>query len=53
MRLNGWEGVRRVKKVRTTVAKPSDQRALDLVNAVPGFGAVGLSSPRSLRTLES
>jgi len=31
MRANGWEGVRRTKKVRTTVADPADQRAADLV----------------------
>ena len=31
MRANGWEGVRRVKKVRTTVADPAHDRAPDLV----------------------
>ena len=29
MRANGWEGVRRVKKVRTTVADPAADRAPD------------------------
>ncbi|BCO36403.1 putative transposase for insertion sequence element IS986/IS6110 [Mycobacterium heckeshornense] len=32
MRANGWQGVRRVKKVRTTVADPAAQRAPDLVD---------------------
>jgi len=32
MRANGWQGVRRVKKVRTTVADPADRRAPDLVD---------------------
>jgi putative transposase len=32
MRANRWRGVRRVKKVRTTVADPADQRAPDLVD---------------------
>jgi hypothetical protein len=32
MRLNGWRGVSRAKKVRTTVADPSATRAPDLVN---------------------
>ncbi len=31
MRVNGWEGVRRVRKVRTTVADPAADRAADLV----------------------
>jgi putative transposase len=31
MHLNGWQGVRRVKKVRTTVADPKHDRAPDLV----------------------
>ena len=31
MRTNGWEGVRRVAKVRTTVADPAADRAPDLV----------------------
>jgi putative transposase len=31
MRANGWEGVRRLKKVRTTVADPAADRAPDLV----------------------
>ena len=31
MKANGWEGVRRVKKVRTTVADPAADRAPDLV----------------------
>lgn len=31
MKINGWEGVRRVKKIRTTVADPDAGRALDLV----------------------
>ena len=31
MRANGWEGVRRVKKVRTTVPDPAAERAPDLV----------------------
>jgi len=31
MRINGWEGVRRVAKVRTTVADPTADRAPDLV----------------------
>lgn len=32
MRVNGWQGVRRVKKVRTTVADPAAGRAPDLVD---------------------
>jgi putative transposase len=32
MRLNGWRGVSRAKKVRTTVADPSATRAPDLIN---------------------
>lgn len=32
MRLHGWRGVSRAKKVRTTVADPSATRAPDLVN---------------------
>lgn len=38
MRANGWQGVRRVTKVRTTVPDPAAQRAPDLVDrqfAVP------------------
>jgi putative transposase len=31
MKANGWEGVRRVKKVRTTVPDPAAERAPDLV----------------------
>ena len=31
MKINGWEGVRRTKKVRTTVADPAAVRAPDLV----------------------
>lgn len=31
MRANGWQGVRRVKKVRTTIADPSASRPADLV----------------------
>jgi putative transposase len=31
MRINGWQGVRRAKKVRTTVADPAHDRAPDLV----------------------
>jgi putative transposase len=31
MRVHGWEGVRRVKKVRTTVPNPAHDRAPDLV----------------------
>lgn len=31
MRANGWEGVRRVKRVRTAVADPAHDRAPDLV----------------------
>ena len=31
MRINGWQGVRRMKKVRTTVADPAHDRAPDLV----------------------
>jgi putative transposase len=31
MRANGWEGVRRITKVRTTVADPAADRASDLV----------------------
>lgn len=31
MKINGWEGVRRVKKIRTTVADPDADRAPDLV----------------------
>ncbi len=32
MAANGWQGVRRTKKVRTTVADPSAERAPDLVD---------------------
>lgn len=32
MRANGWQGVRRVKKVRTTVPDPAASRAPDLVD---------------------
>ena len=32
MRANGWQGVRRVKKVRTTIADPAATRAPDLVD---------------------
>lgn len=32
MRHNGWRGVTRAKKVRTTVSDPADARAPDLVN---------------------
>jgi putative transposase len=32
MRFNGWQGVRRQKKVRTTIADPAADRAPDLVN---------------------
>jgi putative transposase len=32
MRVNGWQGVRRGKKVRTTTPDPADQRAPDLVD---------------------
>jgi putative transposase len=32
MRVNGWQGVRRAKKVRTTVTDPAAARAPDLVN---------------------
>jgi putative transposase len=32
MRANGWQGVRRVKKVRTTVSDPAADRAPDLVD---------------------
>ena len=32
MRLNGWQGVRRQKKVRTTVPDPAAERAPDLVD---------------------
>jgi putative transposase len=32
MRANGWQGVRRVKKVRTTVPDPAAARAPDLVD---------------------
>lgn len=32
MRINGWEGVRRSARVRTTVADPAADRAPDLVN---------------------
>jgi putative transposase len=32
MRANGWQGLRRVKRVRTTVADPSAARAPDLVD---------------------
>lgn len=32
MRLNGWQGVRRQKKVRTTVLDPAAERAPDLVD---------------------
>lgn len=31
MRINGWRGVTRTKKVRTTVADPATERARDLV----------------------
>jgi putative transposase len=32
MRANGWQGVRRVKKIRTTVPDPAAERAPDLVD---------------------
>ena len=32
MRANGWQGVRRQKKVRTTIADPAAERAPDLVD---------------------
>jgi putative transposase len=32
MRLNGWQGVRRQKKVRTTIPDPAAERAPDLVD---------------------
>src|SRR5262245_64184296 len=32
MRTHGWQGVRRQKKVRTTIADPTARRAPDLVN---------------------
>lgn len=32
MRVNGWQGVRRQKKVRTTIPDPSAERAPDLVD---------------------
>ena len=47
MRANGWQGVRRVKKVRTTVPDPAAARAPDLVKrAVPGAGAVPAAGRR-------
>ena len=32
MRANGWQGTRRQKRVRTTIADPQDERAPDLVD---------------------
>lgn len=42
MRANGWEGVRRVKKVRTTIADPAAKRAPDLVEREFKVPAPGL-----------
>lgn len=39
MRANGWQGVRRVKKVRTTIADPAATRAPDLVDRQFGVDA--------------
>lgn len=39
MRANGWEGVRRRKKVRTTIADPAAGRAPDLVDRQFGVDA--------------
>ena len=39
MQIHGWEGVRRVKKVRTTVPDPAAGRAPDLVERQPRAAA--------------
>ena len=52
MRRNGWQGVRRQKTVRTTIADPAAARPPDLVDRQFGVGAPNLLLVAVLHPIE-